>query len=152
MNSKYEEDMTRPLIWIREKYNLTLSSKRELKPFHPTFKIPVDIFLNIGSVWQELNLSTIFWEPPMYGIKRPCAESLLMKKEYLLAFPNYDAPISEKWARDCLIDNNYKKYNAYFELTVYKPELVTKIELALQKQNIMFVQEDNKIFNVISNS
>ena len=169
--SQYKGNMMRPLLHIRSKYELVLTTpdKGQTMPdkkqetsnkgqetsnkgqeitsaYYPTFKIPVETFLNAGAVWTELNLSTIFWEPPAYGITRTSTEKDNIKKSYLLAFPTYDAPICKAWADDCLLNNKYNEYGAYFELTIWEVALVEKIKNALSRHGVKCVHgEDNFI-------
>ena len=156
--SQYKGNMMRPLLHIREKYELVLTTpnkgqeitdKEQTKPekaYYPTFKLPVEIFLNAGAVWTELNLSTIFWEPPAYGITRTTTEKDNIKKSYLLAFPTYYAPICKAWADDCLLNNKYNEDGAYFELTIWEVALVEQIKNALSKHGVKCVHgEDNFI-------
>lgn len=144
--------MRRPLIHNPETYSLALvSPDDEHTPYYETFKVPVDLFLSCGAVWTQLNLCTVFWERPAWGIERNADENERIKKAYLLAFPNYDAPISKAWADKTLHDNQWVTNKAYFEIVAYKPILVDKIKDAFQKYGIRCIHGEDKFVSVIKN-
>ena len=145
----YKGNMMRPILWKREKYGLVLTTPKHARAqYYPTFYVPVPLFLNAGAVWQLLNLCTIFWERPAWGIERSDNERSHTQKAYLLAFPTYDAPISGAWAEDCLMNNKHQEYKAYFELTIYDPSLVEQIKLAFQRHGAVCTHGEENVFSV----
>ena len=149
MENRYKVNMMRPLLWRSQEYGLVLTTPEHARPaYKPTFKIPVPLFLSAGAVWQQLNLCTIFWEPPAWGIERSDSERNRTQKAYLLAFPTYDAPISGAWAEDCLMNNKHQEYKAYFELTIFEPGLVEQIKRAFQRHGAVCTHGEENVFNV----
>lgn len=140
----------RPLLHNSNEFGLALKEpESDVKAFHPTFRIPVEHFLKYGAVWGALHLSTIFWERPAWGIKNEPDETERMKKAYLLAFANYDAPISKAWAEKTLLKDEWVTNSAYFELVVYNPSLVEKIKSAFQRHGIRIIDHENNFFSVV---
>lgn len=143
------KNMRCPIIWRRDRYSLTLIAPEcQMKTHHPTFIIPVSTFLKTGAVWSEINLTTIFWEPPAYGIKRSWKENEDIKCSYLLAFASYDAPLCKAWAYDCLINNRAEEYGAYFELIVYNPELINNVKQAFQRHECA-IEEEGLVITIV---
>lgn len=138
-----------PMIFSKGKYSLSLLSKdyglpKESK--NTQFLVPIREFLACGSIWTELNLSTIFWEPPLYGIKRDHLENQKIKIAYLVAFASDLAPICKKWADDCL--NKTIKYidlneQVYFKIELYNENLKDKIIAAINNFNYNLLINDN---------
>jgi hypothetical protein len=145
----YTGNMMRPLLWKRERFGLVLTTPEHARvQYYPTFYVPVPLFLNAGAVWQQLNLCTIFWERPAWGVERSDSERSRTQKAYLLAFPTYDAPISGAWAEDCLMNNKHQEYKAYFELTIFEPGLVEQIKRAFQRHGAVCTHGEENVFNV----
>jgi hypothetical protein len=142
--------MRRPLIHKPNDFGLALKEpESDVKAYHPTFKVPVLFFLSSGAVWGVLHLCTIFWEPPAWGIVRDPGETERMKKAYLLAFANYDAPISKAWADKTLLEDEWITNSAYFELVIYNPALVEKIKSAFQRHGIHIIDHENNFFSLV---
>jgi len=142
--------MRRPLLHASNEFGLALTQpESDDKAYHPTFKVPVPYFLSSGAVWEALHLCTIFWERPAWGIKHEPGETDRMKKAYLLAFANYDAPISKVWADKTLLENEWITNGAYFELVVYNPDLVEKINVAFQKHGIGIIDHENNFISLV---
>jgi len=143
------ENMMCPIICERKKYSLALlAPKCRTKAQRPTFIVPISTFLKSGAVWTALQLCTIFWEPPIYGIERSWKENEDIKRSYLLAFASYDAPLCKAWAYDCLMNNRAEEYGAYFELTVYNSELVNNLKQAFQKHEFA-IEEEGLIMTIV---
>jgi hypothetical protein len=130
-----------------DEFELSLTQPgSDANAFFPTFNIPVLYFLQCRSVWTALQLSTIFWERPVWGIVHESGETDKIKKAYLLANANYDA-----WANKTLIDNEWITSGAYFELVVYKPDLVEKIKVAFQNHGIIIIHHENNFVSLVKN-
>jgi hypothetical protein len=142
--------MRRLLLHKSNEFGLSLTQpESDDKAFFPTFKVPVQYFLKCGAVWTALKLCTIFWERPAWGIVHEPGETDRMKRAYLLAFANYDAPISKAWADKTLLEDEYVVNSAYFELVVYKPDLVEKIKVAFQKHGIGIIDHENNFISLV---
>ncbi len=142
--------MRRLLLHNSNEFGLTLKEpERNEKAFSPTFKVSVPFFLRNGAVWSELHLCTIFWERPAWKTKHEPDETDQMKKAYLLAFANYDAPISKAWAEKTLLEDEWITNSAYFELVVYNPALVEKIKGAFQRHGIHIIDHENNFFSLV---
>ena len=142
--------MRRPLLHNSNEFGLALiNPESDVGAYYPTFKVPVEYFLSSGAVWEALHLCTIFWEPPAWGTKHAPGETERMKKAYLLAFANYDAPISKAWAEKTLLKDEYVKNGAYFELVVYNVALVEKIKGAFQRHGIHIIDHKNNFFSLV---
>ena len=145
--------MRRPLLHLSNKFGLALiDTGSTVKAYYPIFRVPVLHFLNCGAVWTVLNLCTIFWERPAYGIERSVNETERIKKAYLLAFANYDAPISKAWAEKCLLENENENttHEPYFELIIYNPALVEEIKGAFQRHGIKCIHGEDNFITVLS--
>jgi len=142
--------MRRPLLHNSNEFGLALiNPESDVGAYYPTFKVPVPFFLSSGAVWSALHLCTIFWEPPAWGIVQDPGKTEIMKKEYLLAFANYDAPISKAWADKTLLEDEWITSGAYFELVVYNPALVEKIKGAFQRHGIHIIDHKNNFFSLV---
>jgi hypothetical protein len=144
--------MRQLIIFVRGDFELALKKpvqESDVKTYHPTFKVPVPFFLSSGAVWSALHLSTIFWERPAWGIKHEPGETDSMKKAYLLAFANYDAPISKAWTEKTLLEDEWITSGAYFELVIYNPALVEKIKGAFQRHGIHIIDHENNFFSLV---
>jgi len=58
--------------------------------------------MQCGAFWSALNLCTVFWEPPLYGIPHDREENESAKGAYLIEFASDMAPICKEWARGCI--------------------------------------------------
>ena len=143
-----------PLIFNRGKYNLSIISLENGLSRHnqgTIFIVPIREFLACGSIWQTLNLSTIFWETPAYNIKRSVNEIQQVKAAYLIAFASDLAPICKQWANDCI--NNTIKYlenedPVYAQIELFDETLKEKMIKAVEVYNMNLLITDN-IYKVI---
>ncbi len=142
-----------PIIFNNGKYSLSILSKDYGLPNEsskPIFLVPIREFLACGSIWKELNLCTIFWEPPALGMKRNELENQKTKIGYLIAFASDLAPICKKWATDCLDKTiNYTQLNdtVYFKIELHNEHLKDKIINAINNFNFN-LSVNNNIYNV----
>lgn len=138
-----------PIIFSKGKYSLSMLSidyGLAIKSTNTIFLVPLREFLACGSIWSELNLCTIFWEPPAYGIKRNELENQKTKIAYLIAFASDLAPICKKWAADCLDKTiNYNKLNdtVYFKIECHNENLKHKIINAINNFNFNLLVNNN---------
>lgn len=138
-----------PIILSKGKFSLSLLSldyglSKDNK--YIVFLVPCREFLVCGSIWRELNLSTIFWEPPAWGMKKDSFENEKTKISYLIAFASNITPISKKWADDCLNKTiKYQELNdtVYFKIELYNENLKDKIITAIRNFNFNLSVNDN---------
>ena len=95
-----------PIIWIRREYTisiLTMDNAHHASYLGmPIFYVPLRTFMQCGAFWSALNLCTVFWEPPLYGIPHDREENESAKGAYLIEFASDMAPICKEWARGCI--------------------------------------------------
>jgi hypothetical protein len=94
-----------PIIWDRNEYGmciLTMENAHVQYNRNPMFYVPLRTFMQCGAFWSALNLCTVFWEPPLYGIPRAHVENERIKGAHLIAFASDLAPVCKEWARSCI--------------------------------------------------
>uniref|UniRef100_A0A6C0I489 Uncharacterized protein n=1 Tax=viral metagenome TaxID=1070528 RepID=A0A6C0I489_9ZZZZ len=99
-----------PIIWDRNECGISILTMENAHPQYnrnPMFYVPLRKFMQCGGMWSALNLCTVFWEPPLYGIPRDHVENERVKGAYLIAFASDLAPICKEWARAALKQCNY---------------------------------------------
>ena len=139
-----------PIIFNRQKYSLSIISlNSELTSYgsDTKFLIPMREFLACGSLWQVLNLCTIFWEPPLYNRVPNISDTQKTKIAYIIAFASDLAPICKKWANDCLQKTiNYEDVNdrVYFEIVLFNENMKEQIINAIKGYNFNYNVNDNK--------
>jgi hypothetical protein len=142
-----------PLIFKRGDFSLSVISEQYGLPKNSNntiFIIPIREFLACGSIWQAINLSTIFWEKPAFNIERSYYDTQRTKIAYLIAFASDLAPICKHWANECFektikyVDLNE---NVYFQIELYNPSLREKLIKAVEAYNYK-LSIDNNIINV----
>ena len=93
------------IIWKMGEYGMTiLTMENAHRQYNDksVFYVPLRTFMRDGCLWSALNLCTVFWEPPLYGIPRDHLENERIKGSYLIAFSSDLAPICKKWATRCI--------------------------------------------------
>ena len=93
-----------PIIWDRNEYSVSILTMDNAQDnyLNPTFYVPLRTFMQCGAFWSALNLCTVFWEPPLYGIPRAHVENERIKGAYLIEFASDLAPICKEWATGCI--------------------------------------------------
>lgn len=94
-----------PIMWVRNECSiviLTMENAQSQYQCYPMFYVPLHTFMQCGGLWSVLNLCTVFWEPPPYGIPRDHVEHERIKCAYLIEFAPDLAPICKEWARGCI--------------------------------------------------
>ena len=148
-----------PILYVRDKYMLSILTPENSSHYsNPTFKIPLRTFLRYGTIWTELNLCTVFWEQPIYGIYKNSLEREYTKIAYLIAFAPDMAPICKAWAKDCLektIENTYLEDEACVEIVVFDEPLKDKLIGAITRMNGTITTnattENDYVYTVIDN-
>jgi hypothetical protein len=139
MQSIRSENKRCPVLFVRDKYVLSILIPENRSHYSkPTFNIPLRTFLRYGTIWAELNLCTIFWEQPIYGIYRNSLEREYTKIAYLIAFASDMAPICKAWAKNCLENTVEKMYlddEAYVEIVLFDETLKDKMIDAITRMN-----------------
>lgn len=143
MQSVRSENKMCPILFVRDKYMMSILIPENRSHYSkPTFNIPLRTFLRYGSIWAELNLCTIFWEQPIYGIYRNSLEREYTKIAYLIAFASDMAPICKVWAKNCLentVEKTFEKMylddEAYVEIVLFDETLKDKMIDAITKMN-----------------
>jgi|LakMenEpi03Aug12_release.lakeMendotaPanAssembly.Ray.scaffolds.fasta_scaffold260303_2 hypothetical protein len=138
-----------PLIFKRGEYSLSIKSEEYDLPKNSDntiFIFPIREFLACGSIWQAINLCTIFWEKPAYNMERSYNETQHLKISYLMAFASDLAPICKHWAAQCL--EKTIKYieledKVYIHLELFNNPIKEKIIKALDAYNYKFLLENN---------
>ena len=155
-----------PIIWNRQKYGLTILTLPNSSANYnskPIFRLPLKKFMNSGAFWSALNLSTIFWEQPLYGMNRNYKENEKIKGAYLIAFASDLAPICKAWAKRCInkiIEGEPLEDEVFVEIIVLDETLTNKLITAIVKhqmeysviQNIYTINNDRtmNILDIIS--
>lgn len=142
-----------PLIFKRGEYCLSVISEEYGLPKNSNntiLIIPIREFLACGSIWQAINLSTIFWEKQPFNIERSYYDTQHTKIAYLIAFASDLAPICKNWANECF--EKTIKYvdleeNVYFQIELFNPSLRDKLIKAVQAYNYK-LSINNNILNV----
>jgi len=143
-----------PIIWNRDKYSitiLTLDNSNARNYPKPVFRIPLKKFLQCGGIWSVVNLYTIFWEPPIYGIKRNYQDNERVKGSYLVEFASDLAPLCKAWAKDCIektITFQQLEDEVFVEIILFDETLVTKMTNAIQQHELTFSENDS-IYRVL---
>jgi hypothetical protein len=110
MSPSSNEHKMCPIIWDRNECGvciLTMENAHIQYNRNPMFYVPLRKFMQCGGLWSALNLCTVFWEPPLYGIPRDHVENERIKGAYLIAFASDLAPICKEWARGCIEQCNH---------------------------------------------
>ena len=158
VKSVKSENKMCPILYVKDKYMLSILTPENSSHYpNPTFNIPLRTFLRYGTIWTELNLCTIFWEQPIYGIYKNSLEREYTKIAYLIAFASDMAPICKAWAKDCLektIENTYLEDEARVEIVLFDETLKDKLISAITKMNETVTTdtvtaENNHIYTVI---
>lgn len=71
---------------------------------HYVIRVPLRTFFRCASIWSELRLVTVFWEPPLYGIPRDYLQTEITKVHYFVEFASDLAPISKAWAMSACLN------------------------------------------------
>ena len=141
------------ILWRQNKYGLTILTIDNFRTHHiyPELLIPLHTFLNLGSIWSLLNLSTVFWEPGLYGIQKDYHRNEQTKGSYLAEFATDLAPISKSWVKDCIekiIDNQSLDDDVFVNIIIFEPTLLEQMLNAIERHGFSF-EENNKIYTVL---
>lgn len=142
--SRPNEHKMCPIIWDRGKYSIIILTMDNAHARHYTDKsvyyVPLRTFMQCSELWDALNLSTIFWEPPLYGIPRDYLENERIKGSYLIAFASDLAPICKEWAKGCIehCRNCHQTADdeAFVEIILFNESRKSKIVYAISRHNI----------------
>ena len=155
MDSAHENKMC-PILWIREKYGLTISTLNKCSTNYnskPIFRVPLKKFMKSGAFWSALNLCTIFWEQPLYRMNRDYKENEKIKGAYLIAFASDLAPICKAWANRCIhkiIEGEPLEDEVFVEIIVFDETLVNKLITAIVNHQMEYSVTQN-IYTIIDN-
>jgi hypothetical protein len=91
-------------------------------------------------MWSALNLCTVFWEPPLYGIPRDYKENERVKGAYLIAFASDLAPICKEWARGCIEQCSHPiveaKDEVFVEIILFNEALKARMMDAISRHSL----------------
>jgi hypothetical protein len=93
-----------------------------------------------------LKLSTVFWEKYSYGVKCDDRQNEEIKGAYLISFASDLAPISKKWAKDCIdkiIENKPIEEQILVEIILLDETLIQKIVNAIINHQLEYSKEGN---------
>jgi hypothetical protein len=141
------------ILWTQNKYGITILTKQNFRTHHiyPEFLIPLHTFLNLGSVWQLLNLCTVFWEPGLYGIPKDYQRNEQIKGSYLAEFASDLAPISKSWVKDCIqkiINKQPLNDHVFVNIILFDQTLLEQMINAIERHGLSF-DENNKLYTVL---
>ena len=135
-----QNDKMCPIIWDRNEYGmciLTMENAHVQYNRNPMFYVPLRTFMQCGAFWSALNLCTVFWEPPLYGIPRAHVENERIKGAYLIAFASDLAPVCKEWARSCIEQCNQKASDEVFvEIVLFNEALKAQMMDAISRHNL----------------
>jgi len=148
-----DENKMCTILWKQQSYGITILTKHNFHTHHiyPEFLIPLHIFLKLGSVWSTLNLSTVFWEPGLYGLTKDYQQNEEIKGSYLVEFASDLAPMSKSWVKDCIskINKNQRLDDDVFvNIILFDVILVEKMIHAIKNHGLRY-DENNKVYTVL---
>ena len=129
-----------PIMWRRDKCSISILTMENAHPQYyrnPIFYVPLRKFMQCGGMWSALNLCTVFWEPPLYGIPRDHTENERVKGAYLSAFASDLAPICKEWARGCIEQCSQKASDsAFVEIILFNEALKARMMDAISRHKL----------------
>jgi len=129
-----------PIVWDRNEYGvciLTMENAHHADYLKPTFYVPLRTFMQCGGMWSALNLCTVFWEPPLYGIPRDHVKNERIKGAYLIEFASDLAPVCKEWARSCIEQCNQKASDEVFvEIVMFNEARKDQMMYAISRHEL----------------
>jgi hypothetical protein len=133
-----------PIIHDRNEYNLSILTMENAHGDYylgrPVFYVPLRKFMQCGGLWSALELCTVFWEPPIYGIPRDHLENERIKGAYLIEFASDLAPICKAWARGCIEQCRHPSVEAkdevFVKIVLFNEALKDPMMNAISRHNL----------------
>ena len=150
-NKSFDKNLENKLctiLWNRGHFGLTILDKGNFTThnIYPEFLIPLKTFLNCGSIWAVIKLSTIFWDRTLASHTIKNNENERIKAAYLTAFISDKTPQSKAWVEKCLekiIQNETLEKEVFVNIIIFDQTFLTQMTNAIVRHGLTYSMSEN---------
>jgi hypothetical protein len=147
-SDRHLENKLCTILWNRGHCGLTILNIGNFitHNIYPEFLIPLETFLNCGSIWSVMKLSTIFWDRTLASQTIKNDENERIKAAYLTAFISDKIPKCKEWVEKCIekiIKNETLKEDVFVNIIIFDQTLLTQMINAIDRHGLTYSLNKN---------